>query len=78
MIEDAILDKMTLTPAERQVVLEQIESIKVSLDDMQAAVESWNKKALMHHYDIATDYVAYLTGMLTASIKRAMRCEADE
>ena len=78
MRPDEIAEKILLTPAEKGVLLEQMEEVKLSATMFARGVETKGGKALIDHLTEMTHSIMYVQSMLEHKIGQAAKAMYDE
>ena len=67
-----VMDNITLTPAERALLVEQAESARVALDAFIAQCKEGTSSQVVRSYVPVAQAIDYASGVLTKKIKTAI------
>lgn len=75
---DELFNRVVLTPAERMVMLEQIQTLRLAVDNLQANVEDWNSRKVGESWMEMESALTYMNGVLNTKAAAALRSMIGE
>lgn len=71
-MDEEIIKRIVLTPAERMVLMEQAENAKVAFEALRATIEAGDVKGLVLAWLEVTQPYEYMSNILSAKTNRAL------